>query len=78
MARRGRGMCEQELGLKILAKYITTAVTGVAPRVMGIGPRYAIPLVLDMVGITKEDVDLYEVSTFFAHISAVLHSSTLL
>lgn len=54
----------EELGLKILAKYITTAVTGVAPRVMGIGPRYAIPLVLDMVGITKEDVDLYEVSLF--------------
>lgn len=51
----------EELGVKILAKYVTTAVTGVAPRVMGIGPRYAIPLVLDMVGISKEDVDMFEV-----------------
>lgn len=51
----------QQLGVKILSKYVTTAVTGVAPRVMGIGPLYAIPLALEMAGITKDDVDLYEV-----------------
>ena len=37
----------QQLGVKILSKYVTTAVTGVAPRVMGIGPLYAIPLALE-------------------------------
>lgn len=34
---------------------------GVPPRVMGIGPLYAIPMVLKNAGLTKEDVDLFEV-----------------
>jgi acetyl-CoA acyltransferase 1 len=52
----------EELGLKILAKHVTTAVAGLPPRVMGIGPTFAIPQVLKKAGITKEDVDLWEVS----------------
>jgi len=55
-----------ELGLKILAKYITTAVSGVPPRVMGIGPIYAIPQALKKAGITKDDVDLFEINEAFA------------
>lgn len=51
----------QALGLEILGKWVTTAVAGCAPRVMGIGPSYAIPMVLKSVGITKDDVDLFEV-----------------
>lgn len=51
----------EELGLRIIAKHVTTAVVGVPPRVMGIGPAYAIPAVLKNAGITKEDVDLFEV-----------------
>ena len=35
---------------------------GCPPRVMGIGPAYAIPMVLRNTGLTAEDVDLYEVS----------------
>jgi len=50
----------EELGLKILAKHITTSITGLAPRIMGIGPSIAIPMVLKKAGITK-DVDLFEV-----------------
>lgn len=38
------------------------SVVGVPPRVMGIGPAYAIPAVLKHVGLSKEDVDLFEVS----------------
>jgi acetyl-CoA acetyltransferase len=34
---------------------------GLAPRIMGIGPTFAIPKVLAKVGLTKEDVDLFEV-----------------
>ena len=34
-----------------------------APRIMGIGPAIAIPKVLEKVGLTKEDVDLFEVCT---------------
>ncbi|KAJ7900174.1 thiolase [Mycena olivaceomarginata] len=56
----------ESLGLPILAKFITTSVTGVAPRIMGIGPAYAIPLVLQQAGISQDDVDLYEINEAFA------------
>lgn len=51
----------EQLGLKILAKHVTTSVTGLAPRIMGIGPSIAIPMVLEATGLTKDDVDLFEV-----------------
>lgn len=50
-----------ELGLKVLARHVTTAVAGLAPRVMGIGPTFAIPEALKKAGITINDVDLFEV-----------------
>jgi len=56
----------EDLGLRVLAKYVNTAVTGLAPRVMGIGPTIAIPKVLAKVGLTKEDVDLFEINEAFA------------
>lgn len=52
----------EQLGLKILAKHVTTSVCGVAPRVMGIGPTVAIPRVLEATGLSKEDVDVFEVN----------------
>jgi acetyl-CoA acetyltransferase family protein len=55
-----------ELGLTVLGKHISTAVAGVAPRVMGIGPVFAIPMVLENVGITQDDVDLFEINEAFA------------
>ncbi len=51
----------EELGLEILAKHVATTQIGVAPRVMGVGPVFAIPKVLERAGIQKEDVTLYEV-----------------
>ncbi|EPQ60511.1 3-ketoacyl-CoA thiolase [Gloeophyllum trabeum ATCC 11539] len=56
----------EELGLPILAKHVTTSVAGLAPRVMGIGPTYAIPMALERAGITKDDVDLFEINEAFA------------
>lgn len=56
----------EDLGLRILAKYVNMAVTGLAPRVMGIAPTVAIPKVLAKVGLTKEDVDLFEINEAFA------------
>ncbi|KAG1800981.1 Thiolase, N-terminal domain-containing protein [Suillus plorans] len=56
----------EELGLKILGKHITTVVTGCPPRVMGIGPVFAIPMVLQKAGLSIEDVDLYEINEAFA------------
>ncbi|KAF8634500.1 hypothetical protein AX15_000936 [Amanita polypyramis BW_CC] len=55
----------EELGLKILAKFVTTAVTGVPPRVMGIGPVFAIPMALKNCGLTLDDVDLFEINEAF-------------
>ncbi|KAF7436640.1 hypothetical protein PC9H_003473 [Pleurotus ostreatus] len=56
----------EELGLKIIAKHVTTTVAGVPPRVMGIGPVFAIPAALQKSGLTKEDVDLFEINEAFA------------
>lgn len=39
----------------------TGACVGVEPRYMGISPIYAVPKVLAQVGLSKEDVDVYEV-----------------
>ncbi|KAF7339610.1 3-ketoacyl-thiolase [Mycena sanguinolenta] len=58
----------ESLGLPILAKHVTTAVAGVVllPRIMGVGPAYAIPMVLKQAGISQGDVDLYEINEAFA------------
>ncbi|KIY45779.1 thiolase [Fistulina hepatica ATCC 64428] len=56
----------QELGLKILGRHVTTSVAGCPPRIMGIGPVYAIPAVLKQTGLRMEDVDLFEVNEAFA------------
>ncbi|KAH7106779.1 3-ketoacyl-CoA thiolase [Auriculariales sp. MPI-PUGE-AT-0066] len=56
----------EELGLKPIAKYVTTSVVGLAPRIMGIGPSFAIPEVLKASGLGKEDVDLFEINEAFA------------
>ena len=37
---------------------------GVPPRVMGIGPVFAIPMALQNCGLTLDDVDLFEVMSF--------------
>lgn len=56
----------KELGLKPIAKLISYAVAGVPPRIMGIGPIAAIPKALEMAGLKKEDVDLFELNEAFA------------
>jgi len=56
----------ERLGQKILGKYVTASVVGVKPLLMGIGPWKAIPVALEKAGITKEDVDIYEINEAFA------------
>ncbi len=56
----------QELGLKPIARLISYAVAGVPPRVMGIGPIFAIPKALEQAGLKKEDIDLFELNEAFA------------
>ncbi|GIZ47904.1 hypothetical protein CKM354_001098100 [Cercospora kikuchii] len=55
-----------ELGQPILAKYIGTSLAGLPPRIMGIGPTYAIPKLLDRFGISLDDVDILEINEAFA------------
>merc|ERR1712013_797318 len=52
----------KKLGLPILGKFVTAAVVGVPPRVMGIGPAFAIPKVLEKAGITQDEVDFFEIN----------------
>ncbi|KAG2136077.1 Thiolase, N-terminal domain-containing protein [Suillus bovinus] len=56
----------KRLGLPIVGKYVTSAVVGVPPRVMGVGPAYAIPKLLERTGLSKDDVDFYEINEAFA------------
>ncbi|TPX30541.1 hypothetical protein SmJEL517_g05926 [Synchytrium microbalum] len=56
----------QELGLPVLATFAAFATIGVPPRVMGIGPAYAIPKVLAHAGLTKDDIDIFEINEAFA------------
>jgi acetyl-CoA acyltransferase 1 len=56
----------EKLGQTIVGKFVGSAVVGVEPLLMGIGPWKAIPEVLKKTGITKEDVDLWEINEAFA------------
>ncbi|KAI9485579.1 MAG: Thiolase, N-terminal domain-containing protein [Benjaminiella poitrasii] len=56
----------QKLNLPILGKYITSAVVGVPPRVMGIGPAFAIPVAVERAGIKLDQVDIFEINEAFA------------
>jgi acetyl-CoA acyltransferase len=56
----------QELGMKPLARFVTFAVGGVPPELMGIGPIVAIPKALRNAGLTLKDIDLIELNEAFA------------
>jgi acetyl-CoA acyltransferase len=56
----------QALGLKPLARFVSFAVGGVPPEVMGIGPIAAVPKALKYAGMTLDDIDLIELNEAFA------------
>jgi 3-oxoadipyl-CoA thiolase len=60
-ARRAR-----ELGLRPMARIVATAVAGVDPAVMGLGPIPATRKALDRAGLTVADLDLVELNEAFA------------
>jgi acetyl-CoA acyltransferase len=55
-----------ELGLKPIGRLVSSAVAGVHPRVMGIGPVEAVPKVLRQAGLSLSDIDLIELNEAFA------------
>ena len=56
----------QELGVKPRARIIASAVTGLDPEVMGVGPIDAVRDVLARAGMTIEDIDVMELNEAFA------------
>lgn len=54
------------LGVKPLARFVSFAVGGVRPEIMGIGPVTAIPKALKYAGLSLEDIDLIELNEAFA------------
>ncbi|KAI3626772.1 acetyl-CoA C-acyltransferase [Malassezia furfur] len=52
--------------LPIIAKYVGGVVVGVPPNIMGVGPAYAIPKLLEKAHLQTSDIDLYEINEAFA------------
>ena len=56
----------RELGVEPLGRFVASAVAGVDPRIMGIGPIPAVRKVLSRAGIGTADLDLVELNEAFA------------
>jgi len=55
-----------QLGLKPMARIISSAAAGVPPRIMGLGPIGAVPKALERAKLTLEDIGLIELNEAFA------------
>lgn len=53
-------------GLKPLGRFLGFAVAGCEPDEMGIGPVFAVPKVLKKLGLSVQDIDLWELNEAFA------------
>jgi len=54
------------LGAKIIGRIVGFSVAGVPPKVMGIGPAFAIPKALERCGLGMNDIDIFEINEAFA------------
>jgi acetyl-CoA C-acetyltransferase len=57
--------CNQK-GLKPLSRVVASTTSALDPKVMGLGPVPSIRLVLEMAGLTIEDIGLFEINEAFA------------
>jgi 3-oxoadipyl-CoA thiolase len=62
----------QELGIGSLGRFVASAVAGVDPRVMGIGPVPAVRKLLERTGLSVDEIDLVELNEAFASQSLVV------
>ena len=53
-------------GARPMARILGAASAAVAPRIMGVGPAYAIPKALERAGLTLKDMDIIEINEAFA------------
>lgn len=56
----------KELGVEPIARLVSYGIAGVPPRIMGIGPIYAIPKALKQAGMTLDQIELIELNEAFA------------
>lgn len=56
----------EKVGAKPIARVLAGAVSGVEPRIMGVGPAFAIPKALQRAGLTLADMDVIEINEAFA------------
>jgi acetyl-CoA acyltransferase len=56
----------KELGLEPVGRMVSYGVAGLPPRIMGVGPVYAIPKALKQAGMAMEQIDLIELNEAFA------------
>jgi acetyl-CoA acyltransferase len=56
----------KELGAEPIARLVSYGIAGVPPRIMGIGPIYAIPKALEQAGMTLDQIQLIELNEAFA------------
>ncbi|HCY1690483.1 TPA: thiolase family protein [Staphylococcus aureus] len=56
----------KELGVTPIARFVGYKAVGVDPKIIGIGPAYAIPEVLSLSNLSVEDIDLIELNEAFA------------
>uniref|UniRef100_G3Q820 Acetyl-CoA acyltransferase 1 n=1 Tax=Gasterosteus aculeatus aculeatus TaxID=481459 RepID=G3Q820_GASAC len=61
----GRRAAAEALGLPVLGVLRASAVVGVPPDLMGIGPAFAIPAALQQAGLTVADMDVFEINEAF-------------
>ncbi|KAL8006613.1 putative thiolase [Plasmopara halstedii] len=55
-----------KMGLSILGHFVSFAVTGVPPALMGVGPLYAIPMALQKANLSIDQIDVFEINEAFA------------
>ncbi|NVJ87500.1 MAG: acetyl-CoA C-acyltransferase [Algoriphagus sp.] len=56
----------KSLNLEPMARMMSYSVAGVDPRIMGIGPKEAVPKALKQAGLSLNDIDLIELNEAFA------------
>lgn len=62
----------KELGLEPVARLMAYSTVGLAPRIMGMGPMFAIPKALEQAGLKQEDIQLIELNEAFASQSVTI------
>lgn len=56
----------EALGLEPLGRFVGSSVVGVPPNIMGVGPAFSTPVLLNRFGLSIKDIDIFELNEAFA------------